>query len=100
MSLPKQVVLLFVFALVFESLIFDVIQFIYIFLFRGAHAISDVKNTFKTALKNSLGIPTHVSGIFSLPGRKYQTGCDDVHQPVEDGVKCHQKGRQEEFIDT
>ena len=57
-----QVVLLFVFALVFEFLIFDIVYYIYIYLFRGAHAISGVKNTSKTALKKitCLGIPTHV----------------------------------------
>ena len=61
-SFSKQVVLLFVFALVFEFLIFDIVYYIYIYLFRGAHAISGVKNTFKTALKKitCLGIPTHV----------------------------------------
>ena len=61
-SFSKQVVLLFVFALVFEFLIFDIVYYIYIHLFRGAHAISGVKNTFKTALKKitCLGIPTHV----------------------------------------
>ena len=52
----------FVFALVFEFLIFDIVYYIYIYLFRGAHAISGVKNTFKTALKKitCLGILTHV----------------------------------------
>ena len=61
-SFSKQVVLLFVFALVFEFLMFDIVYYIYIYLFRGAHAISGVKNTFKTALKKitCLGIPTHV----------------------------------------
>ena len=61
-SFSKQVVLLFVFALVFEFLIFDIVYYIYIYLFRGAHAISGVKNTSKTALKKitCLGIPTHV----------------------------------------
>ena len=61
-SFPIQVVLLFVFALVFEFLIFDIVYYIYIYLFRGAHAISGVKNTSKTALKKitCLGIPTHV----------------------------------------
>ena len=52
-SFSKQVVLLFVFALVFEFLIFDIVYYIYIYLFRGAHAISGVKNTSKTALKKS-----------------------------------------------
>ena len=52
-SFSKQVVLLFIFALVFEFLIFDIVYYIYIYLFRGAHAISDVKNTFKTALKKN-----------------------------------------------
>ena len=61
-SFSKQVVLLFVFALVFEFLIFDIVYYIYIYLFKGAHAISGVKNTSKTALKKitCLGIPTHV----------------------------------------
>ena len=61
-SFSKQVVLLFVFALVFEFLIFDIVYCIYIYLFRGAHAISGVKNTFKTAFKKftCLGISTHV----------------------------------------
>ena len=61
-SFSKQVVLLFVFALVFEFLIFDIVYYIYIRLFRGAHAISGVKNTFKTAFKKitCLGISTHV----------------------------------------
>ena len=61
-SFSKQVVLLFVFALVFEFLISDIIHNIYIYHFRGDHAISDDKNTFKTALKKitCLGIPTHV----------------------------------------
>ena len=48
-SFSKQVVLLFVFALVFEFLVFDIIHYNYICLFRGDHAISDNKNTFKTA---------------------------------------------------
>ena len=38
-SFPIQVVLLFVFALVFEFLIFDIIHYIYIYHFRGADAI-------------------------------------------------------------
>ena len=61
-SFSKQVVLLFVFALVFEFLIFDIVYYIYIYLFRGAHAISGVKNTFKPAFKKitCLGISTHV----------------------------------------
>ena len=61
-SFSKQVVLLFVFALVFEFLIFDIVYYIYIRLFRGAHAISGVKNTFKTSFKKitCLGISTHV----------------------------------------
>ena len=52
-SFSKQVLLLFVFALVFEFLIFDIIHYNYINLFRGNHAIPDVKNTSKTALKKS-----------------------------------------------
>ena len=52
-SFSKQVVLLFVFALVFEFLIFDIVYYIFIRLFRGAHAISGIKNTSKTALKKS-----------------------------------------------
>ena len=61
-SFSIQVVLLFVFALVFEFLIFDIMHYIYYYHFRGAHAISDVKNTLKTAFKKitCLGIPTHV----------------------------------------
>ena len=61
-SFSKQVVLLFVFALVFEFLIFDIIHYNFIPLSRGDHAIPDVKNTFKTAFKKitCLGIPTHV----------------------------------------
>ena len=61
-SFSKQAVLLNVFSLVFEFLIIDIIHFTNIYLFRGAHAISDVKNTFKTALKKitCMGIPTHV----------------------------------------
>ena len=61
-SFSKQVLRLFVFALVFEFLIFDIVYYIYIRLFRGAHAISGVKNTFKTAFKKitCLGISTHV----------------------------------------
>ena len=49
-SFSKQVVLLFVFSLVFEFLISDIIHNIYIYHFRGAHAISDIKNTFKTEI--------------------------------------------------
>ena len=52
-SFSIQVVLLFVFALVFEFLMFDIIHYIYIYHFSGARAISDVKNTFKTAFKKS-----------------------------------------------
>ena len=52
-SFSKQVVLLFVFALVFEFLIFDIIHYAYIYLFRGDQAIPDVKNTFKTVLKKT-----------------------------------------------
>ena len=46
-----QVVLLFVFAIVFEFFIFDMIHYIYIYHFRRVHAISDFENTFKIALK-------------------------------------------------
>ena len=44
---------------------------------------------------------SQMSGILSLHGRKHQTGCDDVHQPVEDGVKCQQKwkpGRVSKYL--
>ena len=62
LSFPIQVTLLFVFAHVFEFFIIDIINYIYIYHFRGAHAISDVKNAFKTAFEKitCLGIPTHV----------------------------------------
>ena len=50
-SFSNQVVLLFVFARVFEFLIYHIIHFIYISHFKGAHAISDVQNTFKTVFK-------------------------------------------------
>ena len=46
-----QVVLLFVFAIVFEFFIFDMIHYIYIYHFRCVHAISDIENTFKIAFK-------------------------------------------------
>ena len=61
-SFSKQVVLLFVFALVFEFLIFDIIHYNLISLSRGDHAMSDVKNIFESALAKitCLGIPTHV----------------------------------------
>ena len=61
-SFSIQVVLLFVFALVFEFLVFDIIHYNYICLFRGDHAIKDARNTSKTAVKKitCLGISTHV----------------------------------------
>ena len=61
-SFSIQGVVLFVFASVFRICLKDLLHNLPIFHFRGDHAMSDVKNIFKSGLEKitCLGIPTHV----------------------------------------
>ena len=61
-SFSIQGVVLFVFASVFRICLKDLLHNLPIFHFRGDHAMSEVKNIFKSALEKitCLGIPTHV----------------------------------------
>ena len=61
-SFSIQGVVLFVFASVFRICLKDLLHNLPIFHFRGDHAMSEVKNIFKSALEKitCLEIPTHV----------------------------------------
>ena len=61
-SFSIQGVVLFVFASVIRICLKDLLHNLPIFHFRGDHAMSEVKNIFKSALEKitCLGIPTHV----------------------------------------